>query len=77
MKSSIVSVAALAISLCAPAVVYAHDMGPAHKVHHVYHVAQATLPPSATALALPVVPKRETDGLSRDRADCNTGCIDN
>ena len=77
MKCLIVTAAALGISLCAPVVVYAHDMAPAHKAHHVYHVARATIPASATALALPIVPKRDSDGLSRDRENCNTGCIDN
>ncbi|RBP15454.1 hypothetical protein DFR50_10810 [Roseiarcus fermentans] len=78
MKSLIISASAVAICLCAPVVGNADTLAPAHTVHHpVHRVAHAAIPAGATALALPVVPRRETDGLSRDRADCNTGCIDN
>ncbi len=48
---------------------------------HVYHVAHHhAIPANVEALTLPaspVVREPETDGLSRNREDCNMGCIDN
>ena len=45
---------------------------------HVHHFT--AIPRTATALVpapVTAVHAPETDGLSRDRADCNFGCIDN
>jgi hypothetical protein len=49
-----------------------------HLFHtHVHHVARVSIPSTASAFvnAAPVHTP-ETDGLSRDSADCNDGCID-
>ncbi len=78
MKSLSTTALVLAFSLCAPATVYANDS--ASQVHkaHVYHrVAHATIPSNASALVPTVAREPETDGLSRNREDCNMGCIDN
>ncbi len=87
MKTFTISVLILGVSLCAPVGVYASDRAaPVHK-HHAHHrvaylhsVAYTALSPKAVALvpAPVVVPAApETDGLSRNRDDCNYGCIDN
>ncbi len=78
MKSLTTTVMALALSLCASVAVYANDG--ATKVHHshVYQrVAHAAIPDNATALSPTVAHEPETDGLSRNREDCNMGCVDN
>jgi hypothetical protein len=56
--------------------------GPFHK-HAVpmHRFAYADLSPNATALApaaalVRMVPAKDTDGLSRNDEDCNSGCID-
>jgi hypothetical protein len=79
MKSLTTCTMVLTFSLCAPAVVYANDSAAhVHYYSHVYHrVAHAAIPNNATALFPAVVHQPETDGLSRDREDCNMGCIDN
>jgi hypothetical protein len=77
MRSLTITAIALAVTLCSPVAVYANDSPTTVLKGHAYHrLAHAVIPKNATALA-PVVRERETDGLSRDREDCNNGCIDN
>jgi hypothetical protein len=46
--------------------------------HHALHQAQRrAIPRSATAFVPAVKLDDNSDGLSRNRADCNRGCIDN
>jgi hypothetical protein len=74
--------AALAFSfaLAVPITAYAAGAAPVYKqTRHAAHVAIAR---NASALAPTWVMSAagrapETDGLSRDRDDCNYGCIDN
>ena len=66
--------ASVSAASAASATTKAHDA-------HVYRVAHhVRIPKTAEALSPPVAPvvrHPETDGLSRDREDCNMGCIDN
>ena len=72
------------VALAAPSSVLAADSAhPFHK-HAIQadRVAYAGLSTNAAALApmqavVPVAPAKDTDGLSRNSADCNMGCIDN
>jgi len=78
MNTLTTTVMALALSLCTPVAVYANDS--ATKVHHshVYQrVAHAAIPNNAIALSPTLAREPETDGLSRNREECNMGCIDN
>ncbi len=81
MKSIAMLALILGVSLCATVGVYASD-GAGHK-HHAHHrAADLYFPLSPKAVALVPAPvvvpaARETDGLSRNREDCNEGCIDN
>ena len=76
MKSLTTTVMALALSLCSP--VYANDSATKVYHSHVYQrAAHAAIPNNATALSPTVAREPETDGLSRDREDCNMGCVDN
>jgi len=78
MKSLKTTALVLAFSLCAPAAVYATDSGnQVHKVHVYHRDAHATIPNNATALSPTLLHEPETDGLSRNRDECNNGCIDN
>jgi hypothetical protein len=61
-----------AASASAPAMDRSH---PHHKVNSAD--ARALAPFWATPAAGARSSARETDGLSRNRADCNFGCIDN
>jgi hypothetical protein len=51
-----------------------------HVIHHVQRAQRYAIPMAATAL-VPAVPAvkidDDSDGLSRNREDCNRGCIDN
>src|SRR5271157_910103 len=84
--STFASMVALAfgLALAAPTSALAGDG--AHPFHkhaiQMHRVAHAGLSSKATALApasafVPAAAVRDGDGLSRDRADCNMGCIDN
>jgi len=83
MKSITMLALSLGVSLCAPVGVYASDGGGLSHKHHAHHqAADLYFPLSPKAVALVPVPvvvpaARETDGLSRNREDCNEGCIDN
>jgi len=70
------AVIALAASVSAASA--ASSTTKAHDAHVVAH--HVRIPKTAEALSPPVAPvvrHPETDGLSRDREDCNMGCIDN
>lgn len=78
MKTFSILAIALGVALCAPTAVYANDSAMRVDKHQGYHrVASATILNKAEALAPAPVHVPETDGLSRDRDDCNYGCIDN
>jgi C4-dicarboxylate transporter len=72
-------VLAFGVALGAPFSALASDRAHSSHKHAVQmHWAAST----ATALApersvVPVAQPKETDGLSRNRDDCNEGCIDN
>ena len=79
MKPVLCSTVALTFALAVPVTAGAtanslHHGAPLHRMVHV-----RTIPAGAEALSLrtAVVRPAETDGLSRDRNDCNYGCIDN
>ena len=79
-------VLALCVALPAPIVAYASEsVNPVHK-HRINLQLTGGLNPAATALvpaiwtvrAAPALKSNDnTDGLSRDRDQCNRGCIDN
>ncbi len=75
MKSLTTTVMALALSLCVPVAVYANDS--ATKVHHSHIYQRVAIPNNATALSPTLAREPESDGLSRNREDCNMGCVDN
>ena len=79
---------ALCVALPAPIVANASEsVNPVHKHRiHQQHVVIGGFNPAATALVLQIgtvraapalKPNDNTDGLSRDRDQCNRGCIDN
>ena len=75
---------AIGFTLVAPVASQASDGVMSMRKHdfHAHRVAYSGLPRAATALApapamVPAAPAPETDGFSRDREDCNYGCIDN
>ena len=81
-------VLALCVALPAPIVAYASEsVNPVHKHRiHQHHAVPGWFNPAATALVLQIGTVRaapalksndNTDGLSRDRDQCNRGCIDN
>jgi hypothetical protein len=77
MKSVTTVALILAFSVCAPAIVYANtSVNEVEKAHSYHRVAHATIPSGATALSHTLLRERDTDGLSRDRDDCNMGCVD-
>ena len=45
--------------------------------HHALHHQHATISAAATALVPAVKSDDNSDGLSRNREDCNRGCVDN
>ena len=46
--------------------------------HHAIHQAQRhAIPMTATAFAPAVKLDNDSDGLTRNRGECNRGCIDN
>jgi len=45
--------------------------------HHALHHPHATISAAATALVPAVKLDDNSDGLSRNREDCNRGCVDN
>ena len=45
--------------------------------HHALHHQQAAIPSKATAFAPAVKRDDDADGLTRNRDECNRGCIDN
>jgi len=72
---------AVGFTLVAPVTSQASDGATSMRKHdfHAHRVAYSGLPRAATALApalVPAAPAPETDGLSRNREDCNYGCID-
>jgi hypothetical protein len=70
-------VVAFGVALLAPVSALASDSAHPYHKHAIHHAAYVSVSPKATALApAPVVPTRETDGLSRSSDDCNRGCID-
>jgi len=84
--STFASMVALAfgLALAAPTSALAGDG--AHPFHkhaiQMHRVAYAGPSSNATALApapalVPAAAVKDSDGLSRNREDCNTGCIDN
>ena len=81
--SAFASMAALAfgLALAAPASAIAGDGAhPFHKhaiqMHRVAYFSNATALAPAPAF-VPAAAVRDSDGLSRDREDCDMGCIDN
>jgi len=45
--------------------------------HHAIHQAQRhAIPMTTTALAPPVKPDDDSNGLTRNREECNRGCVD-
>jgi hypothetical protein len=45
--------------------------------HHAVHHQHAAISPSATALVPAVKLDDDSDGLTRNRDECNRGCVDN
>jgi hypothetical protein len=81
-------VLALCVALPAPRVAYTSDsVNPVHKQRiQQHHAVPGWFDPAATALVpaigivrvAPALKSNDnTDGLSRDRDQCNRGCIDN
>jgi hypothetical protein len=85
IDSSLARMVALAVGVAfAPMSALAADSEhPFHKhAIETHRMAHAGLSSNATALApvqalVPAAPAKDTDGLSRNTADCNMGCIDN
>jgi hypothetical protein len=83
MRSSYFTSTACAVVSCVafaiPVSCYAYDTS-AHVYKHSRHATQTEISPKATAL-VPVwttsPADADTNGLSRNRDDCNRGCIDN
>lgn len=78
--SSLAPMAALAVGVAFAAPICALAADGAHSFHK-HRMAHAGLPSNAMALApaqtlVPAAPAKDSDGLSRDSADCNMGCID-
>jgi hypothetical protein len=68
---------AFGVALLAPVSALAKDSAHPYHKHAIHQVAYVGVSPKATALApAPVVPVKDTDGLSRNSDDCNRGCID-
>ena len=82
--SSLAPMVALAVGVAFAAPISALAADSAHPFHkHAIqtHRVACGLPSNATALApvqalVPAAPAKDSDGLSRDSADCNMGCID-
>jgi len=47
-----------------------------HALHHVQQAQRSAIPMAAIALVPAVKVDDDSDGLSRNRDDCNRGCID-
>ena len=73
MKLSTISLA-MCFAL-APFAAHATDNMVQH--HRVLHHKDVAIPETATALVPVVKFDSDSDGLSRNREDCNRGCIDN
>jgi hypothetical protein len=54
-----------------------NDVQHHHAVHHVQQAQRQTIPMGATAFVPAVKVDDDADGLSRNRDECNRGCIDN
>jgi hypothetical protein len=68
---------AFGVALLAPVSALASDSVHPYPKHAIHQAAYVGVSSTATALApAPVVPTRETNGLSRNSDDCNRGCID-
>jgi hypothetical protein len=83
--SSLGPMVALAVGVAFAAPISALADDSAHPFHkhavQTHRMAHAGLTSNAIALApvlapAPAAPAKNSDGLSRDSADCNTGCID-
>jgi hypothetical protein len=72
MKLSTISLA-LCFALTAPFAAHANDNAVRH--HRALHHEHAAI--SATALVPAVKVDYDSDGLTRNRNECNRGCIDN
>jgi len=46
-------------------------------VYHSHIYQRVAIPNNATAFSPTLAREPETDGLSRNREDCNMGCVDN
>jgi hypothetical protein len=68
---------AFGVALSAPVSALASDSAHPYHKHAIHQAAYVGVSPRATALApAPVVPVKESNGLSRNSDDCNEGCID-
>jgi hypothetical protein len=74
MKLSTISLA-LCFALTAPFAAHANDNAVRH--HRALHHEHAAISATATALVPAVKVDDDSDGLTRNRNECNRGCIDN
>jgi hypothetical protein len=66
----------MSLAICFALAPFAAHATPQH--HHALHQAQRhAIPESATAFVPAAKVDDNSDGLSRNREDCNRGCIDN
>jgi hypothetical protein len=85
IASSLAPMVALAVGVAFASPIAAFAADSAHPFHkhaiQTHRVAHNDLSSNAIALApaqslVPAAPAGDSNGLSRDSADCNTGCID-
>jgi hypothetical protein len=81
MKEAFILSLALGLALAAPAAANPLDKGServsdSRTVHHKANFANATALWPVSAVTMSQAVTRETDGLSRNDEDCNSGCID-
>jgi hypothetical protein len=71
-----VKLSTMTLAMCFAVAPFAAHATPQH--HHALHQAQRhAIPLAATALFPAVKGDDDSNGLSRNREDCNRGCIDN